>query len=179
MPVTWPMNMYRSTSNLMSYRRFRVHPMHKSIHDEAARHRAVLAAGLPALEDNPMDHVYTTVCENWDDLEATYHWDETPRGRRYLEYVSGPKDEPVIGTFKNIEWCSQSRDCEIEFPMEIEIEGSHTTKSPSFRVVASLVSSSRSEPIQVRYERPTNVRFPVRVIDVYLYSVTIEITFTD
>lgn len=133
--------------------------------NELVRLKAIREAGLPVVEEFPMEWIYTHVADNWDFLDVVYHNDDEGN----IDWVSGPHDNSMLGTF-DFEWSSYSSHDNIEFPIDIIVGGTNRVPKLELRVVPVKMERSR-DPRWVKYNhnlQPSRVR-------VWRYAITVEV----
>ena len=131
---------------------------------ELARRKAIREAGLPPVENLPMEWIYTHVADNWHLLDVVYHKDIDGN----IDWVSGPHDNPVLGTF-DFEWSSFSPLDDIQFPIDIIVGGTNRFEEMELRVVPVKMERSRDPRwVEYVYKQNSSVR-------VWRYAITVEV----
>jgi len=132
---------------------------------ELVRRKAIREAGLPVFENLPMEWIYTYVANNWEFLDVVYHRDIDGNP----DWVSGPNEDPVLGIF-NFEWSSYSPLDDIEFPIDIIVEGTNRAPEMELRVVPVKMERSR-DPRRVKYVH----NLQTSSVRVWRYAITVEV----
>jgi len=137
---------------------------------ELARLKAIREAGLPAVEEFPMEWIYTHVANNWNVLDVVYHKDDEGN----IDWVSGPHDDSMLGTF-DFEWSSYSSHDNIEFPIDIIVGGKNGASEMELRVVPVKMERSR-DPSWVKYVCGRRGRHNLQTgVQVWRYAITVEV----
>ncbi len=132
---------------------------------ELVRREAIREAGLPPVENLPMEWIYTHVANNWEFLDVVYHKDLDGNP----DWVSGPHDNPVLGTF-DFQWSSYSPLDNIEFPIDIIVGGTNRAPEMELRVVP--VKMERSRDLRwVTYAH----NLQTSSVRVWRYAITVEV----
>ncbi len=132
---------------------------------ELARRKAVREASLPPVENLPMEWIYSHVADNWESLDVEYHKDIDGN----IDWVSGPHDNPVLGTF-DFEWSSYSPLDDIQFSIDIIVGGTNRFEEMELRVVPVKMERSR-DLTWVKYVH----NLQTSSVRVWRYAITVEV----